>query len=258
MAVVKKQKSFLKETDLCAHFLSGIGDDWVSYAETAGWDILLVRKQDGFQVGIQAKLKLNAHVVSQCIEEGYGYHADSSGPDCRAVLVPEDDCGPFDKIAGFIGFTIIRVFAPGKYQEKSRFFNHVFRPDLPEIKDEWKNDRWFECAPSKRHKLPEYVPDVQAGAAAPIQLTKWKISAIKIAVTLERRGFLTRADFKHHQIDYRRFIAKDYGWLVVVEGKYLLGPKFPDFKIQHPVVYEKIASEYPKWQLKSEPLGAAT
>jgi hypothetical protein len=253
---IKKEKAFASEVALCAHFLANIKDDWTAYAETAGWDILLVRKADGFQIGIQAKLKLNAHVISQALEDGYSYSAEMAGPDCRAVLVPNDEAGAFDLIAAYIGFTIIRVHGPSP--TTSYYKPKVFHPELPKITEWGSSGAWFENAPFKRHRLPEYVPDVPAGASAPIQLTNWKISAIKIAITLERRGFLTRADFKHHQIDYRRFIAREYGWLIATDGRYLVGPKFPDFKAQHPTVYEKIAADYSKWETKTPLFGSIT
>lgn len=248
MPKTAKPKPFATEAALCARFLAAVPPEWTAYAETAGWDILLVRNADGFQIGIQAKLKLNAHVVAQTIEEGHSHSAESAGPDCRAVLVPEDDAGPFDVIAGYVGFTIVRVRAPGGIAARA-----AFRPPLPSARDMW-GERWFECAPAKRHVLPEYVPDVVAGSSAPVQLTKWKISAIKIAVTLERRGFLTRADFKHHGIDYRRFIARDFGWLTVQDGHYVRGPSFPDFKRQHPRAYGEIAADHIKWMLPAAKL----
>ena len=243
---MKKPKPFATETGLCARFLAAVGPEWTPYAETAGWDILLVRKEDGFQIGIEAKLKLNAHVVAQAIEEGRSYSAERSGPDCRAVLVPYDDAGSFDVIAGYIGFTIIRVSAP-ESDVRRYAKGDVFHPRLPGVKERWMNDRWHECAPFRRHELPDYVPDVAAGSPAPIQLTEWKISAIKIAVTLDKRGFVTRSDFKQHGIDYRRFIAKEYGWLVLGDGRYLKGPRFPDFRAQHPIAYEQIAADADKW-----------
>ena len=62
-----KSKPFASEADLCAAFLA-----WAArtapgvacYAEWAGWDILLVYPE-GFQLGIQAKLRLNAEVIGQ-------------------------------------------------------------------------------------------------------------------------------------------------------------------------------------------------
>jgi len=99
-----------------------------------------------------------------------------------------------------------------------------------------------------RHRLPEYVPDVVAGSPSPVQLTDWKIAAIKIAVILEKRGYLTRADFKHINIDHRRWLPSAAGWLVLDEGRYLKSKFFPNFKLQHPRVYDEIAADYEKWK----------
>ena len=58
-------------------------EEWTSYAETAGWDILLVRKTDGFQIGIQAKLKITPFVMAQCLDE-YPWSVDRPRPDAIA------------------------------------------------------------------------------------------------------------------------------------------------------------------------------
>jgi hypothetical protein len=240
--------TFTKEIDLCAAFIAAVGNDWVPYAETAGWDILLVRKADGFQIGIEAKLRLNAEVLSQAIEDGHSYSVTNAGPDCRAVLVPHNGAGAFDKIAAYIGVTVIKMSAGNpSYRERDSF-----RPELPRIGNDgyWCQD-WHELVPDHRHKLPDYIPDVAAGASAPIKLTDWKIRAIKIVVTLEKRGFVTRKDFKHCQIDHRRWIERD-GWLRL-EGappcKWVLGSRMPDFKAQHPRVYAEIEATADKWML---------
>lgn len=241
-----RPKPFKTEVELCARFLAALPEGWTPYAESAGWDILLVRAADGFQIGIEAKLKLNTDVINQALEDGYSYSVDSAGPDCRAVLVPEGHAVGFGRIAAYIGLTIIRVhdtdLVEGRFMRK---WARVFSPDLPTLNSNWNGQEWFECCPTKRHKLPEYVPDVAAGASAPIQLTQWKISAIKIAVTLEKRGFVTRQDFKTHGIDYRRWISAE-GWLRAEDGRFVAG-RMPDFKAQHPIVYEQIAADSGKW-----------
>ena len=70
----KTRHSFRSEADLCSAFLAIFRREyaakWVAYAETEGWDILLVRRADGFQIGIQAKLTLNIAVVNQCLADG--------------------------------------------------------------------------------------------------------------------------------------------------------------------------------------------
>lgn len=237
---MKKKPQFESEVALCAAFIAAIGDDWTSYAETAGWDILLVRKSDGFQIGIEAKLKLNSHVISQAIEQYGAMGADHPGPDCRAVLVPDTDAGGFGRIASYIGITVITVYGS----------NHInFWPALPTDQFDWRGD-WHEWCPPKRHQLPEYVPDVDAGASAPLQLTKWKIAAMKIAVTLEQRGYVTRTDFKKHGIDHRRWLAPN-SWLRPDGGHYVAG-KMPNFKAQHPTVWDQIAADAPKWMPEAE------
>lgn len=241
---MKKSAPFATEVDLCSRFIAGLDKGWTSYAETAGWDILLVRNDDGFQVGIEAKLKLNLQVVNQAIEDSI-YWVDHAGPDCRAVLVPDTE-GGFERIAAYIGITIIRVRPP--YERGVS--GPVFTPYLPKTKETWNRPEWHEWCPTKRHELPEYVPDVPAGASAPLQLTSWKIAAMKIAIILERRGYVTRSDFKTIGIDHRRWLTPT-GWLRAEDGRYFSG-QMPDFKAQHPKVYEQIIADAAKWMPKTE------
>lgn len=239
-------KPFATEADLCSAFIAEIGDAWTAYPETAGWDILLVRKTDGFQIGIEAKLRLNTHVISQALEDWGSWSADRAGPDCRAVLVPECDSGGFGVIADYIGLVVIRYRKQeGKYPH---YGSRNFQPGLPGDRYDWKE--WHEWGHSKRHTLPAYVPDVIAGSSAPIQLTTWKIAAIKIAVTVERRGFVIRADFQHLGIDHRRWFTPGQQWLVNDNGKMVPGPRMPNFKEQHPRVYQEIAADAEVWMLK--------
>lgn len=237
---------FAKETDLCAAFINRLPPEWVAYPETGGFDILLVRKEDGYQIGIEAKLKLNAKVISQVAERIGYYYITSPGPDFRAVLVPADANGDMGAVCGLLGITVIRQHHPDDA------FNYKYnnRPELPKIKDKGWEDSWHEFAPFERLDVPDYVPDVIAGDAAPVQLTHWKIAAIKIAVTLEKRGYVTRLDFKHHQISMSRW--SQGGWIIREDrdknGKWKKG-KLPDFKAQHPKNYVEIENDYETWQL---------
>ena len=241
MRKLAKQKIFASEAELCARFISKIGDEWVAYPETQGWDILLVRKADGFQIGIQAKLAFNVHVLNQTIESSYA-NADAAGPDCRAILVPENK-GGLGTLAAYVGITVIAVRSPPSHGYMDHY---AFEPRLPNKKDLWSGDKyWHEWCPTKRHKLPEYVPDVAAGASAPTQLTDWKIKAIKIAVLLEKRGHVTRSDFKAIGIDHRRWLAPN-NWLGIENGLYIAA-RLPDFKKQHPKNYAEIEADFSKW-----------
>lgn len=239
---------FATEAEMCAYFIAHIGPQWTAYPETEEWDILLVRKADGFQIGIQAKLRLNADVLKQAAEDWHSWQREEEpGPDCRAVLVPNTAAGNLLWIAGRLGLTVIcvRILA-------TNVRGYEFQPQLPsEAHDYGWNQEWHEQLPTRRHPLPEYVPDVAAGASGPLKLTKWKIAAIKIAVTLEHRGFVTRQDFTALGIDYRRWLPSAQGWLEKSDNGFVAGAAMPDFRKQHPRVYEEVAADYEKWAAKA-------
>lgn len=235
----KKAKPFETEAALCAAYLATVdAERWVSYPETAGWDILLVRRADGFQIGIQAKQRMNTDVINQAIEDFHSWGGDTPGPDCRAVLVPS--CAGFGEICKYLGIVVIQPM------DRNGAGRWHFSPGLP-LAPPAPNyaEDWPEWAPSSRHVLPSYVPDVPAGASAPVQLTEWKIKAIKLAILLERHGSVIRADFSHLRLDHRRWIAG--GWVRLEGGAFVPG-ELPDFKTMHPRVYGEIAADFEKWK----------
>lgn len=240
---MKREKPFATEVDLCAAFLAALPEGWSAYAETQGWDILLVRVADGFQIGIQAKLKFNLSVLHQAIEQSCGRWADRAGPDCRAVLVPDGE-GQLGSLAAYLSLTTIKVRGP----QRERWLC-VFEPELPTAgKSAWR-DEWFELAPSRRHELPAYVPDCRAGEKAPVQVTEWKIKALKIAALLETRGYVTRSDFKHIDIDHRRWISGQ--WLQLdADGRWVPGSHYPNFAAQHPRNFAEIKADADAWMPK--------
>ena len=186
------------------------------------------------QIGIEAKLALNAKVISQVLEPDTYWHAAETGPDYRAVLVPAYASGGLEGICRRLDVTVIRM------GDRSRF-----DPYLPS--ESYSHERWRDQCPWSRVTLPEFVPDCEAGTPAPTRLTPWKIKAIRIAVLLKRRGYVTRADFTAIQIDHRRWI--DGRWVVwdlprrvLVAGDYL-----PRFERQHPRNFEEIAASFDKW-----------
>lgn len=241
--MAKKEKPFASEADLCAAFIKALPKEWTPYAETGGWDILLVRGSDGFQIGIEAKLKFNARVLSQSLEEYSGFSASRHGPDCRAVLVPDGE-GSLRPLADYIGITVIQMRTPRPGWTRAHF-----DPSLPDEKQSWTTQYWHEWGPTKRHDLPAYVPDVAAGASAPAQLTDWKIRALKLLVLAEVQGFVTRADFKYLGLDHRRWITPT-GWLRATDerGRYSIHGEPPmGLKLQHPRVYDEIRADRNDW-----------
>jgi hypothetical protein len=209
---------------------------WLVYPETAGWDLLLVH-EDGYQVGVQAKLSLNAKVLAQTL---IGQHNEwrQTGPDYRAVMVPADKCQQhMGSIAAALGVVIMKV-----YPEERGLYRH---PNLP---DEGSNyAAWPNWMPEARCPLPEYVPDVAAGCASPVQLTLWKVKAIKLMILLERRGHVTRADMKALQISPTRLTDHYQGFLGRGENGYVRIARTPDLKVQHPTNWAQIEADFDKW-----------
>jgi len=235
---------FTKETELCRAFLDSVPDTWTAYPETGGFDILMVRKADGFQVGIEAKLRLNAKVISQAAEDTSEWRVARENPDCRAVLIPEGVSLDLAPVCNLIGLTIIRI----RHGDQARHYSSKFYPELPDLSQQyWDNRGWYERCPTKRISLPDWIPDVPAGDSAPVALTNWKVGAIKLVITLEKRGFLTRGDFSHFKISMSRWSQEH--WLVKDgQGGWIAGPYLPDFRQQHPVNFEQIAADFEKWK----------
>lgn len=234
---MKRAVEFSSEAELCAAFIAWLGrwPEWTAYPETAGWDILLAHR-DGTQVGVQAKLKFNIKVLQQAIDSWLGYR--EAGPDFRAVLLPSTEGD--ESICSALGLGLIRgradrpfgIGEPTRYSFNPQFDRHHYRA-------------WHFQNPEKRHALPQYVPDVVAGASAPTQLTRWKVAALEIAATLELRDFVTRDDFRRAGIDHRRWTQV---WLVpdLKSGGWRRGEQMPDFAAQHPVVYPKVLADVRK------------
>lgn len=238
-----KHNTYATEAELCEDFIRWVKEPtdsytrhsqvWTPYAETAGWDILLVGA-DGCQIGVEAKLRLNLKVLSQALPERWDHWRDV-GPDFRAILVPEYDSG-LERIVEGLGLVL---FHGNYWNSTGRAYQ--FSPALHPTAQHYGGWHWW--APAKLCSLPAYVPDVVAGASGPVQLTDWKVGALRICAILEIRGFVTREDFRHHKIDPRRWTGVE-GWLQpgAVRGQYVRGLNL-NFAAQHPTVYAQILAE---------------
>ncbi|MGO8269232.1 hypothetical protein ACC862_24020 [Rhizobium ruizarguesonis] len=284
MKAGKIKADFENEAALCAAFIAALPEGWTAYAETAGFDILLVRGADGAQIGVEAKMTLNAKVLMQAVEGIYRDGGEpGTGPDFRAALVPAGTAGAEMRcIASYLGVAVIecrdnkardeymartmeRVKSWGGGEEENKRYAKsmaesefpLFAPELPRHGGyDWRS-AWKDFCPVKRCGVPDYVPDVSAGASGPSQLSEWKIKAIKICIILERRGYLTPKDFAHISIDRKRW--HDMGWIshatdngVYVRGRFVAG-KYPlDLRAAHPVNFGQIEADWAKWKPKED------
>jgi hypothetical protein len=225
---------FESEASLCDAFIGWAQKQgWTIYPESCGFDILMVNK-DGHQFGIEAKLKLNSKVIDQILDSGWEWRG-KTGPHHRGILVP--DVSNWTGIVRLLGIAGIEVFRLS-WAYESLTTGQVFEFTDSRI----SGTEYFDHNPSKLLELPEFVPDVRAGVPAPVQLTKWKIGALRLMARLELQGYITRLDCREFGIDHRRFCASD-GWLTSIgEGKWVAG-SIPRFDQQHPEIYKQVLAE---------------
>lgn len=249
------------EAALCQAFLRGLPDEWLAYPETAGWDILLVHRAGGWQVGIEAKLTLNAKVLVQAIDG----RRHIVGPDFRAVLVGRV-VAENAEIARALGLTVIAPRSEKSMTNWGPYQKHgpkipLFHPDLPKAETldrigtwwgDWEREPWFDCFPPKRHILPDYVPEVACGVPSPLVLSDWKIKAMRVCVWVEKHGEITRAHFKKLGIDPSRWMNGYWLKPGINRGNWVAGDSFPadQMRQQHPNIYAKIEADYPEWSQK--------
>lgn len=247
--------AFPNEAALCDCFIESIRElgGWTVYPETAGFDILCVYDATGHQLAVEAKLQLNAKVASQILPDHYMGFGDSvvAGPDFRAVIVPAVTEAS-DGIAEMLGILGVQVWTPEQDWGRSsawRFTRALNKHGSP-IVDRRAYDvndgplmgwdlAWHDWNPPRRCELPEMVPSVRAGVPAPVQLTPWKIGALRVLADLEVHGFVTAKSVRDRGIDARRFCASD-GWLAPLgDGRWGIG-NIPRFDQQHPKEYAEI------------------
>lgn len=236
MAKPKREK--ISEVELCAGFVKWAdGQGWTAYAETSGFDIVMVRRSDGRQIGVHAKLAFNATLLRQALPDRYWRAELPKGPEHRAILLPAYD-RDISEVAAYLGLVYFyRDVRPGFRANGS--YGPVILLHRPGLTDDIVGS-WLHWPASGPLDLPAYVPDVPAGASAPVQLTDWKIRALRITAILETTGHVTLDDFRRHGIDHRRWVPS--GWLIFEAGVYRRGPNMA-FDRQHPRVYRDILQE---------------
>lgn len=255
---------FETEAALCQAFIAGVPPEWIVYPETAGWDILLVHRAGGWQIGVEAKLSLNTKVLEQAIR---GRDRSDQGPDFRAVLVGRV-VAENAILARALGLTVItprEVMVSSEWAsryEKQGPKIPAFRPDLPEAEtladigtwwSRWHKDfDWHDQFPTQRHRLPDYVPEVAAGVPSPMVLSDWKIRAMRVCIWVERHGHISRAIFRDLGIDPSRWMTGHWLTAAAERGNWVAGPQFPaaQMRREHPNIFAKVEADFPEWSKK--------
>ncbi len=232
--------AFPTEEMLCKLFVQDMEKlGWTVYPESGGFDLLLVWEPTGHQLGVEAKLSLNAKVVDQIIPDDFSSFVTRApaGPDFRAVIVPSltDASQGLAKALRVLGIQVWDVQESGgklsfhpsvcRYTQRAQWE----QADMPSYWDAY----WHDFNPLERCPLPQFKPTVRAGVPAPILLSPWKVGALKVMADLQLDGFVTAHSVRQHGIDPRRFCSSD-GWLRPLgNGKWGAGTA-PRFDLQHP------------------------
>lgn len=252
MKAAEIKSLFPTEAALCDMFARDVREmgGWTVYPETAGFDILLVRDATGHQVGVEAKLALNAKVADQIVPGESPYCSEAAGPDFRVVIVPciTDASLGIAKLLRVVG---VQVLAPDRRWRGGLGFtlstrghddcSAEFDSTSPRELSPW-DLAWHDWNPEERCRLPSIVPDVRAGVPAPVRLTPWKIGALRVIADLELDGFVTAKSVRAHGVDARRFCASD-GWLASLGGGRWKRGTLPAFEQQHPAAYAQVLAE---------------
>jgi len=227
-------KIFKAETALCRSFIDWLPEEWTAYPETQNYDILLIGPQ-GYQIGVEAKLRLNAEVIEQAVRDRRS--RSDTGPDFRAVLVPSDVNHKLKSLCRHLGVTVLR-------QAASYCHDNLPKLSTWNCRSWYFSDEWVDECPTSRLILPEYIPRVEAGASSPKVLSSWAIRSMKLMIILEKRGYVTRADFKALILSPSAW-ATSAGYLSKgdVRGRWIASEYMPDLKAKHPETYAEILAD---------------
>ncbi len=250
------------EADLCAAFRDQLEPGWRVYPEFAfgseSWDMLLVLEslreptaeearrdkwrerrgraplEIGTQVGIEAKLRGGCPVLEQALPADFWDVEEQAGPDFRAVLVPKAS-RDFCAIAARLGLVVL---------ETEPRTNSYLGPDAARLE---RHLRDCACWPhEKRHKLPEIVVDGPAGVPSPVQMTRWRIQAIRLCIRLRDRGWVARQDFRELGISpttwYHRWLEK--GEKDGRRQRWVAMDGFEPFDERHPDAAQQLREKY--------------
>lgn len=236
------------EAELCRIFIEEANalPGWVCHPETGGFDILMAH-ESGRQIGIEAKLQLNAKVAEQIVpSEGMlGYEVGS--PDHRMVIVRHitDANAGIAKLLGYLGIAVIGLRDRGDYYSGgSRLYFDLdgrFRCEALATGVD-SNFRWgeekvlFDWNPATRVMLPDVPSGVVAGAPSPVQMTPWKMAAVRVLARLRAQGCITAKEIKEEGCSPSIWI-QSYLERGPVRGQWVEGPNTRRVDLQHPELY---------------------
>jgi hypothetical protein len=180
---------FETETALCEAFIGSLSPCYRVYAETSGWDFLIVGR-GGVQIGVQAKLVGGVPVLQQALPKRRR-SAAMPGPHYRAVLIARwpgrttaARLRRRHELYDLASRLRIIVFEPRPlHRDWLRLTYHGNealirgRPPGMSIHLDW---RWYRWRPERPEWIPGFVPDLPAGVPNPRTVTPWSVAACRL------------------------------------------------------------------------------
>lgn len=200
------------EADLCDHAAQVfMADGWGVFPEVGGFDLLL-DGPGGFQIGVEAKLRPSAQVLSQAFRR----MESAIRPD-RALVLVSKSSPDFRFIAHNLGLWVCDVRGLEADGELWRMCREAPVPKY-----------WEPVAQKKRLEVPPIPLAVGGGRPSPRKLSGWRISALRVCSAVIRDGVVTKSFMSSLKMSPRYWA--DAGWLAwgAKQATLVAGPRFPE------------------------------
>jgi hypothetical protein len=179
---MKLPEKFATADEMELRFLSHLPKGWTAYRKVGEWDLLLVRKEDGAQLGLISMMRLSAIGLTHAVAPNRISARTVPQPDYRGVLTPSGQPRELAILSRQLGVTCIFVTPPARAT-----INMPFTPPLPPPAISWEHreEDWQLHAPLMLLQLP----DGQAPGAAHSLLQE---ASLRAAVLIEEGHALDR------------------------------------------------------------------
>ncbi len=246
MSRIEGLKEINSEADLCSVFITNFSrmPGWTCYPEAGGFDILAVH-EDGRQIGVQAKLTLNAKVAEQILPRERDDYNEKPGPDYRLVIVHKLS-NASEGIARMLAMFGIQVITPrqsrssqGEVWTFGEFHNLL---EASGHASSYGRQYLFDWNPATRCAVPSVLQNLPAGVPSPIRITPWKEAAVKVLALLRKQGFITAKQIANFGIGVTTWTqpqGSKQAWLAkgAVRGQWVETEFMPPYDIQHPELF---------------------
>lgn len=251
MSQIEGLKEIRSEADLCTVFITNFSkmDGWTCYPEAGGFDILAVH-EDGRQIGVEAKLTLNAKVAEQILPGERDDYNEKPGPDYRLVIVHKLTTAS-EGIARMLAMLGIRVITPRQSRSsQGEVWTFGEFHNLLEARGQtasYGHQYLFDWNPATRCTVPSVLQNLPAGVPSPLRITPWKEAAVKVLALLRKQGFITAKQISNFGIGVTIWTqpqGNKQAWLAKgsTRGQWIETEFTPPYDTLHPELFA-LASE---------------